>query len=85
MKRRPTPKTIRAGHTLFYPALDWSKRRHVVGSIMVGSDKQPYPEPNVCYEVLPRRYVAELLEDGFYYSYSRREIESWIKRHGRHW
>lgn len=87
MKRRPTPKTLRAGQTIFFPAIDWHSGQHVVSSVTVGSDKLPEPEPHVIHDVLPRYYIIESMRDRYWnpanHSYSRREVASWIKKHGR--
>lgn len=89
MKRKPTPKGLRAGQTLYFASMNPLKGMWVyeLNSVRVLSDRSEMPPENVRADSFPRGYIREVMErdpaGGPPMSYSRRAVETWIKRNSR--
>lgn len=88
MKRKPTPKSLRAGQTLYYASLNPMKGIQVyeLNVLRVLSDNAEMPPENVQADGFPRSHIRQYLKDKMgptTLSYSRRFVETWIKRNSR--
>lgn len=82
MKKKPTPKSLRAGQSLYFLGHPSGSRKRIwsVGRVVVGSDKLPVPYPGSCGEAYPRHYLVAHLQDfPGDLSYSRRNVERLAK------